>query len=312
MTKQPDLNGPIEGDTLMLYEGVDVGFAVDTPRGLVVPVIRSTDTLSVGQLAAESQRLIEAARSGRLGPEHIGGASLTVSNLGMFGIRAGTPVINLGEPVLVFVGAVEDRPVVREGQVVIQPTLTLSIAYDHRVADGVAAARFTRSLKEKLESGVHNLESRINETTPQSLPPSPQAELGKREVRSVSEGSGYTVQVRSRGHAWVLDEPTTDGGTDTGPDPVTAFLGALLSCLTTAFKATARRRKVTIERIEGHGQATPAGQVKNIDLTLAVWSPDPEEQVRALLETAKRSCYVSGVLKPDLDCKVGLTIHSPE
>ena len=153
MAELPELNGTVEGDTLVFYQGVDVGFAVDTPRGLIVPVIRRADNLSVEELAAESQRLIEAARSGRLGPENIGGASLTVSNLGMFGIRAGTPVINLGEPILVFVGAVEDRPVVAEGQIVVRPMLTLSIAYDHRVADGVAAARFTRGLKEGLGIG---------------------------------------------------------------------------------------------------------------------------------------------------------------
>src|SRR5439155_15004159 len=121
--------------------------------------------------------------------------SLTVSNLGMFGIRAGTPVINLGEPILVFVGAVEDRPVVAEGQIVVRPTLTLSIAYDHRVADGVAAARFTRGLKESLESRVQSLESGVKD-------PSTQEELGRRAVRVVSEGSGYAVQVRSRSHAW--------------------------------------------------------------------------------------------------------------
>src|SRR5439155_13989066 len=122
--------------------------------------------------------------------------SLTVSNLGMFGIRAGTPVINLGEPILVFVGAVEDRPVVAESQIVVRPMLTLSIAYDHRVADGVAAARFTHGLKESLESRVQSLESRVKDTenerrgdavtasasscltNPQPLTPNPPEELG--------------------------------------------------------------------------------------------------------------------------------------
>ena len=159
MAGLPELNGAIEGEELVLYEGVDIGFAVDTPRGLMAPVIRNAATLSVAQLAAESQRLIEAARSGRLGPEHLGAASVTVSNLGMFGVQFGTPVINLGEPVLVFVGALEDRPVVRDGQVVIRPMMTLSIGYDHRVADGVAASQFTRGLKESLESHVQRLAS---------------------------------------------------------------------------------------------------------------------------------------------------------
>ncbi len=338
MAELPELNGTVEGDTLVFYQGVDVGFAVDTPRGLIVPVIRRADNLSVEELAAESQRLIEAARSGRLGPENIGGASLTVSNLGMFGIRAGTPVINLGEPILVFVGAVEDRPVVAEGQIVVRPTLTLSIAYDHRVADGVAAAQFTHGLKEVLGAGdwvlglndteserrgdaatvsaspfltstQHPAPSTHNPST-QHPTPSTEEELGRRAVRVVSEGSGYAVQVRSRGHAWALDEPVSDGGTDAGPDPVSAFLGALLSCLTISFKAAARRRKVTIERIEGRIHATPQGHVKDIAITLEVWSSDPEENIRALLEPAKRGCFVSGVLKPDLDFKVDLSVHS--
>jgi len=315
MAGSPELNGTVEDDTLVLYEGVDVGFAADTPRGLVVPVIRRADTLTLAELAAESQRLIVAARSGRLGPENIGGASLTVSNLGRFGIRAGTPVINLGESLLVFVGAVEDRPVVANGQVVVRPMLTLSIAYDHRVTDGVGAARFTRGLKESLESRVQSLgpqeglESAIR--NPQSvIGSSPQEELGKREVRTVSAGSGYVVQVRGRGHAWALDEPAADGGTDTGPDPVSAFLGALLSCMTIAFKAAARRRRVTVERLEGQVQGTPQGHLKDIAMTLEVWSPDPEGNVRGLLEPAKRGCYVSGVLKPEIAFRVELTLHS--
>jgi pyruvate dehydrogenase E2 component (dihydrolipoamide acetyltransferase) len=310
MAELPDLNGMVDGDALVLYDGVDVGFAADTPRGLVVPVIRRAEALSVAELAAESQRLIEAARSGRLAPENIGNASLTVSNLGMFGIRSGTPVVNLGESILVFVGVVEDRPVVVDGQVVIRPTLTLSIAYDHRLADGVAAARFTGKLKESLESRVPGLASEIRETNAQHPTPNTLEELGNREVRTVSEGTGYAVQVRGHGHSWVLDEPTADGGTDAGPDPVTAFLGALLSCMTISFKAAARRRKVTIERIEGHIQVTPQGHVRDIAMTLHVWSPDREENVRALLEVAKRGCYVSSVLKTEIQFKIDLIVSS--
>ena len=108
------------------------------------------------------------------------------------------------------------------------------------------------------------------------------------------------VEVYSRGHAWTLDEPASDGGADAGPDPVSAFLGALLSCLTISVKATARRRKVTIERLEGRVQGTEQGHIKEIAMRLEVWSPDSEETVRALLEPAKRGCYVSGVLKPEI------------
>ena len=306
----PDLNGTVEDAELVLYDGVDIGFAVDSPRGLLVPVIRGAGSLSITQLVRERQRLVEAARAGQLQPADMGQASLTVSNLGMFGIRAGTPVINLGEPILVFVGAVEERPVVAEGQIIARPMLTLSIAYDHRVADGVAASRLSQGLKEALE----NLESEsfLEVPNPQSPTPNPQESLGKREVRSVSAGDQYAVQVRSHAHVWSLDEPASDGGQDTGPDPVTAFLGALLSCLTIAFKAAARRRKISIERIEGHAKASPKGQVKEIALTLAVWSAASEQDLQLLLERARRGCYVSGVLKPDIQLTVELVRQVPD
>jgi pyruvate/2-oxoglutarate dehydrogenase complex dihydrolipoamide acyltransferase (E2) component/uncharacterized OsmC-like protein len=306
----PELNGTIEGDDLVLYEDVDIGFAVDTPRGLVVPVIRRAESMSIAQLAAESQRLIEAARAGKLGPEHIGNATLTVSNLGMFGVQLGAPVINLGESMLVFVGAVQDRPVVVGGQIVIRPMMTLSIAYDHRVTDGVAASQFTRGLKERLETH-DGAKFRIpsSETSAQHPAPGAQEELGKREIRSVSDGDGYTIHVRSRDHEWILDEPASDGGANRGPDPVSAFLGALLSCMTISFKAAAKRRNVALQRMTGHVQATPQGHIKHIAMTLEVWSGASEESVRALLEPAKRGCYVSGVLKPEIDFTVELTVH---
>ncbi len=301
-----DLNGTVENEELVLYDGVDIGFAVDSPRGLLVPVIRGADGLSITQLVRERQRLVEAARAGQLQSADMGQASLTVSNLGMFGIRAGTPVINLGEPILVFVGTVEERPVVRGGQIIARPMLTLSIAYDHRMADGVAASRLSQGLKAALEE----LDSTVEGQKPAAS--QSQEPLGKREVRSVSAGDRYTVQVRSHGHAWSLDEPASDGGDDTGPDPVTAFLGALLSCMTIAFKAVARRRKIAVERIAGHANAPPKGQVKEIALTLTVWSTASEQDLQILLERAKRGCYVSGLLKPDIRLAVELVRHAPD
>ncbi len=302
----PDLNGTVENEDLVLYDGVDIGFAVDSPRGLLVPVIRGADGLAITSLVQERQRLVEAARAGQLQSADMGQASLTVSNLGMFGIRAGTPVINLGEPILVFVGAVEERPVVRSGQIIARPMLTLSIAYDHRVADGVAASRLSQGLKETLE----DLESTVGSQKPEAQ--QSQEPPGKREVRSMSARARYAVQVQSQGHTWSLDEPASDGGEDTGPDPLTAFLGALLSCMTIAFKAAARRRKIAIERIDGHAKAPPKGQVKEIALTLAVWSAASEQDLQILLERAKRGCYVSALLKPDIRLTVELVRHVPD
>jgi pyruvate dehydrogenase E2 component (dihydrolipoamide acetyltransferase) len=152
LVEHSDLNAAVDGDELVVFGAVNAGIAVDTERGLVVPVVRNADRLSLFALAHEARRLAAKARASGLDPVDSGAGTFTVSNLGSFGIRAGTPVVNPPEAMLVFVGAVEDRPVVRDGSIVVRPTLTLSIAYDHRVADGAAAARVTARIRELLES----------------------------------------------------------------------------------------------------------------------------------------------------------------
>ena len=146
------MNAGIDGDELVVFAEVNAGIAVDTPRGLVVPVVRRADSLPLLEVAREARRLAEKARGPGLEREDFGGGTFTVSNLGAAGIRAGTPVLNPPESMLVFVGAVEDRAVVRAGAIVARPTLTLSIAYDHRVADGADAARVTARIRALLES----------------------------------------------------------------------------------------------------------------------------------------------------------------
>jgi pyruvate/2-oxoglutarate dehydrogenase complex dihydrolipoamide acyltransferase (E2) component/uncharacterized OsmC-like protein len=298
MAQHPELNATVENDELLLYEGVDVGFAVDAPRGLVVPVLRGAAAMSLEQLVTESRRLIEAARGSGLKPEDVGRASLTVSNLGMFGVRTGTPVINLGEPILIFVGAIEERPAVVDGAIVARPLLDLSVAYDHRVADGVQAARFTRDLVQAIEAVA-------------DAPSSSAASLPRRELTGSSPGDAYVVNVdASRGRKFTIDEPSDEGGADQGPSPVDMFLGALLACLTISLKATARRRKVPLDRVEGRVKANERGHIKQIRLELEVWSSAPEPDVRALLERAERGCYVSALLRPDLDYQLDLVVHS--
>jgi pyruvate dehydrogenase E2 component (dihydrolipoamide acetyltransferase) len=151
VAEHPELNAALDGDDLVLFAEINVGIAVDTPRGLVVPVIRCVDRRGLADIAAEARRLADKARNTGLEAADLQGGSLSVSNLGPYGIRAGTPVLNAPEAVLVFVGAVEERPVVRDGAVVVRSMVTLSIAYDHRVTDGAAAARLTGRIKTLLE-----------------------------------------------------------------------------------------------------------------------------------------------------------------
>lgn len=151
LAEQPALNAAIDAGDRVLFAEVNVGVAVDTPRGLTVPVIRGADALPLAQLSGRTRALAAAAREQRLSPEDLEAGSATVSNLGAFGIRAGTPVLNPPEALLVFVGALEERVVAHEGEIVVRPMLTLSIAYDHRVADGAAAARLSSRIRELLE-----------------------------------------------------------------------------------------------------------------------------------------------------------------
>ncbi|MCC6382852.1 MAG: OsmC family protein [Dehalococcoidia bacterium] len=132
-----------------------------------------------------------------------------------------------------------------------------------------------------------------------------------RELRTVVVGNSYHVEVRSDHHRWVLDEPTAEGGTDAGPTPVESFLGALLSCLTVAFQFHARRQNIPVERIEGWVAGTEKRFLANIAVELEVWSPAPAEQVQALLPLARRGCFVSDVLKPEIDFTVEIAVYPP-
>ena len=136
--------------------------------------------------------------------------------------------------------------------------------------------------------------------------------LRPRELRIASPGGIYRVEVESAGHAWVLDEPAADGGTDAGPTPVEAFLGGLLSCLTISFQFSARRKGIVIDRIEGWIAANETRYVEQIAVELQVWSPAPEEQVRELLSRAERGCFVSNVLKPEIAYTIELAVYPSE
>ena len=152
LAEHPELNAAVDGDDLVVFAAVNAGIAVDTERGLVVPVVRDADRLPLLALSQAARRLAEKARATGLDAEDFGFGTFTVSNLGGFGIRCGTPVLNPPEAMLVFVGAVEARPVVRDGAIVARATATLSIAYDHRVADGAGAARVSARIRDLLEN----------------------------------------------------------------------------------------------------------------------------------------------------------------
>jgi pyruvate dehydrogenase E2 component (dihydrolipoamide acetyltransferase) len=135
------------GDTVKTFERVHLGLAVDTPRGLMVPVIRNADLLSLEQISAEAKRLAAACIAGSANPDELSGSTVTVSNLGALGVDYFTPVINAPEVCVLGVGAILPKPfAAADGSYAIEPAIGLSLTSDHQVVDGAPAARFLRDL----------------------------------------------------------------------------------------------------------------------------------------------------------------------
>jgi pyruvate dehydrogenase E2 component (dihydrolipoamide acetyltransferase) len=152
LRQHPMLAATWAEDHLLLPESIHLGIAVDTEAGLLVPVIRDVGTSTLTQIAAQSQKLIAAARSGQLAAADMQGASFTLSNLGSLGVEAFTPVINPPESAILGIGAIVREAVpLDDGTFTARDRLTLSLTFDHRVNDGAAAARFLQTIRLLIE-----------------------------------------------------------------------------------------------------------------------------------------------------------------
>ncbi|MCD4672258.1 MAG: 2-oxo acid dehydrogenase subunit E2, partial [Anaerolineaceae bacterium] len=138
----PNLNARLTSEAIEYIKPINIGMAVDTERGLMVPVIRDVDRKSLRAFAEELRALVEQARSGRISPDDLAGGTFTITNLGMYHVKAFTPVINLPETAILGVGAITRRPVEYQGEIALRHMTTLSLVFDHRVVDGAPAARF--------------------------------------------------------------------------------------------------------------------------------------------------------------------------
>lgn len=151
LTRHPEFRTRMEDGEFVVLDQVNVGVAVDVEGGLIVPNIKATHTKSVETIARELAELAGRARQGRLVQEELEGGTFTVTNLGMFGIRCFTPVLNRPENGILGVGALQEVPVVRDKGLFVRPMMTLSLTHDHRIVNGAPAARFLQTLQELLE-----------------------------------------------------------------------------------------------------------------------------------------------------------------
>lgn len=150
----PQLNARFEGNEIVTSSAVNMGFAVDTERGLVVPVVRDVRAKSIRQIAAEGTEFVERARNGALRTEDMSGGTFTITNLGMYEIDAFTPIINLPQCAILGVGRFVPKQVVIDAEaerVAIRQMMFLSLTFDHRLVDGAPAARFLQQVKRYIE-----------------------------------------------------------------------------------------------------------------------------------------------------------------
>lgn len=147
----PLVNALYGEEEITLFGDVNMGVAVGLEDGLVVPVVKGANHLSLAELAAESRRVIALAREGKLTPGDLAGGTMTLSNLGMYGVRRFDAILNPPESCILALGSIEDRPAVVDGQLTIRPLMTITATFDHRLVDGAYGAGFLQELKETLE-----------------------------------------------------------------------------------------------------------------------------------------------------------------
>lgn len=152
MDFHPMVNAQIDGDEIVLPQFVDVGIAVSTPKGLMVPIVRNAESKSIPQIELEIKELAEKARNKKISVEELTGGTFTITNGGVFGSLLSTPIINPPQSAILGMHNIQERPVAVDGQVVIRPMMYIALSYDHRIIDGKDSVGFLVKVKELLEN----------------------------------------------------------------------------------------------------------------------------------------------------------------
>jgi pyruvate/2-oxoglutarate dehydrogenase complex dihydrolipoamide acyltransferase (E2) component len=151
LKQHPRVNASVDGERVKVWRQVHVGVAMDQGRGLIVPKVRYADTKSIREIAADLDRLIEAAQANRLSLDDLTLGTFTLTNLGAWDIDDFTPIVNHPESAILGAGRIVEKPVARDGQVGVQPRMALSLSFDHRIIDGAPGAAFLKTIKDMIE-----------------------------------------------------------------------------------------------------------------------------------------------------------------
>jgi pyruvate dehydrogenase E2 component (dihydrolipoamide acetyltransferase) len=147
----PEVNSSTDGKTTRWNSRVNLGIAVSLEQGLVVPVVRAAEQLSLLELCRQSKALVEKARAGKATPDELSGGTFAISNMGMLDVENFGAIINPGESAILAVASTQPQPVVRNGEIVVRQMMKMTLSCDHRIVDGALGAKFTNAIKQKLE-----------------------------------------------------------------------------------------------------------------------------------------------------------------
>lgn len=147
----PDINASLDGDDVVYHGYCDIGIAVSSNRGLVVPVVRDAEHLSLAGIESQIGEYANRAKEGKLGMDDLTGGTFTITNGGVFGSLMSTPILNPPQSAILGMHSIQERPVARNGEVVIRPMMYLALSYDHRIVDGQGAVTFLKTIKELVE-----------------------------------------------------------------------------------------------------------------------------------------------------------------
>ena len=147
----PTVNGQIEGKEIILHDYADIGIAVSSPKGLMVPVVRNAEQMSLAEIEREIKQLAIKARDGKITPDEMTGGTFTITNGGVFGSMLSTPIINPPQSAILGMHNIIERPVAIDGKIEIRPIMYIALSYDHRIIDGKESVSFLVKVKEMLE-----------------------------------------------------------------------------------------------------------------------------------------------------------------
>lgn len=297
LTEHPEFNGTVEEGVHQLYEEHNVGVAVDTDDGLVVPVVPDVASKSLAELAETRAKLTEAAAAGQITMDAFRNGTFTVTNLGPLNVDSFTPIINPPQTAILGVNRVSRRPAV-DDETASRRTISFALSFDHRAVDGADAARFLETLAGHVRDG----QSLVPDSVTDSDGSSDGEESSVDRTVSVHTDGGLAGQVTAGSFEWRVDEPEEVGGSGTAPSPVDRFLGSLAACLAVSIGFQARKRDVTLSSVDVEVEGWPKrGTLRELRATVNVQGETDEEGLNELVELGERGCFVSELLRDDLD-----------